>query len=257
MPDAAAAGGDGARRRLLAYAFDYELIEPVILAGGGIIASVAVDSIYGDEHFDVRRRGASMSESIAEMVLPGTYIEVRAEGLISVGAIATGNIGVVGTAARGPTKTVRAIGSYAEALDLFGATDAFTPARGRPADPDAGARAGVRRAGRATCSRSGSRTATPAAAAATLRDPGDAEAFTLTAADAGSYGNEIKFTVVDEGTQAAPLWRLTLTHGRIKESSPAPTSARSAPPRPRRSSSRSARRPTRAAASRRWRSRRR
>ena len=31
-----------------------------------------------------------MSESIAEMVLPGTYIEVRSEGLIAVGSIATG-----------------------------------------------------------------------------------------------------------------------------------------------------------------------
>ena len=27
-----------------------------------------------------------MAEAIAEMVLPGTYIEVRAEGLIGVGA---------------------------------------------------------------------------------------------------------------------------------------------------------------------------
>ena len=43
-----------------------------------------------------------MSESIAEMVIPGTYIEVRAEGLIGVGGIVTGNIGIVGTASRGP-----------------------------------------------------------------------------------------------------------------------------------------------------------
>ena len=33
-----------------------------------------------------RRRELNMAEAIAEMVLPGTYIEVRAEGLISVGA---------------------------------------------------------------------------------------------------------------------------------------------------------------------------
>ena len=31
-----------------------------------------------------------MSETIAEMILPGTYIEVRAEGLIGVGGIASG-----------------------------------------------------------------------------------------------------------------------------------------------------------------------
>jgi hypothetical protein len=36
--------------------------------------------------------------SLAEMIIPGTYIRVRAEGLISAGGIPTGNIGIVGTA---------------------------------------------------------------------------------------------------------------------------------------------------------------
>lgn len=36
--------------------------------------------------------------SMAEFVIPGTYVRVRAEGLISAGGISTGNIGVVGTA---------------------------------------------------------------------------------------------------------------------------------------------------------------
>ena len=75
-----------------------------------------------------------MSESIAEMVLPGTYIEVRSEGLIAVGSIATGNVGIVGTAARGPLNEVAPIGGLAEAIDLFGPADAFGPrARRRPA----------------------------------------------------------------------------------------------------------------------------
>ncbi len=42
-----------------------------------------------------------MAEVITETILPGTYIEVRAEGLLSVGAIATGNVGVLGTAEKG------------------------------------------------------------------------------------------------------------------------------------------------------------
>ena len=70
-----------------------------------------------------------MSESIAEMKIPGTYIEVRAEGLIAVGAISTGNIGIVGTAGRGPVNQVRAIGSLAEAIDLYGLADAFSAPR--------------------------------------------------------------------------------------------------------------------------------
>jgi hypothetical protein len=72
-----------------------------------------------------------MSETIGEMILPGTYIEVRAEGLIGVGGIATGNIGVVGTANRGPLDEVQILGSYADALAVFGTYDAF------PADPAA------------------------------------------------------------------------------------------------------------------------
>ena len=60
-----------------------------------------------------------MSEAIAEMVVPGTYIEVRSEGLIAVGSISTGNIGIVGTASRGPVGKVVRIGSYSEAVDAL------------------------------------------------------------------------------------------------------------------------------------------
>lgn len=69
-----------------------------------------------------------MSETITEMILPGTYIEVRAEGLIGVGGISTGNIGVVGTAARGALNTLAVLSSYSEALDRFGPYDAWPAA---------------------------------------------------------------------------------------------------------------------------------
>jgi hypothetical protein len=70
-----------------------------------------------------------MTESIAEMVIPGTYIEVRAEGLIGVGGIVTGNIGIVGTASRGPVGEVRILSSLADAIDIYGLPDAFTTPR--------------------------------------------------------------------------------------------------------------------------------
>src|SRR5215470_13436743 len=70
-----------------------------------------------------------MGETIGEMIIPGTYIEVRAEGLIGVGGIATGNIGVVGTANRGPLNEVVILGSSADALAVFGSPDPF------PANP--------------------------------------------------------------------------------------------------------------------------
>jgi tail sheath protein len=73
-----------------------------------------------------------MSETIKEMVLPGTYIEVRAEGLIGVSGIATGNLGVAGTAAKGPVDEVVLLGSYAEAVEIFGGYDAWGAASPPP-----------------------------------------------------------------------------------------------------------------------------
>jgi len=73
-----------------------------------------------------------MSETIGEMILPGTYIDVRAEGLIGVGGIASGNVGVIGTASRGPLGEFRVLGSYSEALDTFGDYDRWDPAAATP-----------------------------------------------------------------------------------------------------------------------------
>jgi len=64
-----------------------------------------------------------MAEAITEMIIPATYIEVRAEGLIGVSGIATGNVGVVGTASKGPVGTVAILSSFSDARDLFGSPD--------------------------------------------------------------------------------------------------------------------------------------
>ena len=66
-----------------------------------------------------------MAESITEMIIPGTYIDVRAEGLIGVGGIATGNVGIVGTAAKGEVNSVKIFSSFADARDMFGEYDAW------------------------------------------------------------------------------------------------------------------------------------
>ena len=67
---------------------------------------------------------------MAEMIIPGTYIDVRAEGLISAGRVATGIVGVVGTSSRGPVAEPITLASYANARDLFGLPDSYT----RPED---------------------------------------------------------------------------------------------------------------------------
>lgn len=70
---------------------------------------------------------------MAEMILPGVYIDVRAEGLIAAGQVTVGNIGMVGTASRGPVGKVVLLSTYGEALEIFGAYD--------PWDEPAGPRA--------------------------------------------------------------------------------------------------------------------
>lgn len=69
-----------------------------------------------------------------EMILPGTYIEVRAEGLIRPGPVSTGNIGIVGTASRGllgyeenpdDTAAVYTPVDIGEAREIFGEPDPF------------------------------------------------------------------------------------------------------------------------------------
>jgi hypothetical protein len=57
---------------------------------------------------------------MTEMILPGTYVEVRDEGLISPGRVATGNIGIVGTAETGPVDEVQIFGSLSAAKEIFG-----------------------------------------------------------------------------------------------------------------------------------------
>lgn len=60
---------------------------------------------------------------MAEAVLPGVLIEVRPEALIVPGAITVGNLGVVGTAGKGPVGEPQLLGSYTDAVARFGAYD--------------------------------------------------------------------------------------------------------------------------------------
>jgi hypothetical protein len=159
-----------------------------------------------------------MSETIAEMVIPGTYIEVRAEGLIGVGAIATGTIGIVGTAAKGPTDTVASLGSYADAVDVFGAYDPFASpivtnaplSLTRALEQTYGAGARNVLAVRAT-------NGTPTPATLALRAAGNTDGFTLTANEPGTWGRAIRATVVSDSSSGTQVWRLTLRYRNVKE----------------------------------------
>jgi len=161
-----------------------------------------------------------MSEAIAEMVLPGTYIEVRSEGLIGAGAISTGNLGVVGTAAWGARNKVVTLSSYAEALDAFGPPDPFARATGTALTLVRALQlafaGGARNVWAVRIARG-----EPQPAVADVKVKGGtgspATGFTMTAAGAGTWGNRTRVELKSGGDAAHPTWLLTLSRGAVRE----------------------------------------
>ncbi len=62
---------------------------------------------------------------MAEMILPGTYIEVRPEGLIVPSRVTVGTIAILGTSSKGAIGDPTILGSYLEARSKFGDYDAW------------------------------------------------------------------------------------------------------------------------------------
>ncbi len=164
-----------------------------------------------------------MSEAIGEMILPGTYIEVRAEGLIGVGGISTGNIGVVGTANRGPLNQPVILGSYSEALQVFGAYDRWPGTQQTPALTLTRTLEQVFKGGGSTvyAVRVANLPVNTAMKAMTWEVRSGADAvFTLTATSPGTWGNAIAATL--KTPDGGPV-TLDLVLQRIKESFTAAT----------------------------------
>lgn len=133
---------------------------------------------------------------MAEMIIPGTYITVRAEGLISAGRIATGIVGVVGTSSTGPVGVPVTLAGFASARDTFGLPDDFTnPVDG--ATPLTLTRALQHVYGNGASTVIAVRVARGSARAATfaLRDGDDATVAVLTALTPGTWGNDIQVSV--------------------------------------------------------------
>jgi hypothetical protein len=63
---------------------------------------------------------------VAQSVIPGTYIDVRAGGLISAGGVSSGVVGIIGTARMGPVGEPVTLSGPAHARDVFGSADPFT-----------------------------------------------------------------------------------------------------------------------------------
>jgi phage tail sheath gpL-like len=143
---------------------------------------------------------------MVEAILPGTYITVRDEGLISAGQVVSGNIGIVGTAAKGPVDKVQILGSFSEAKEIFG-----------DIDPDR--QLTLIQALEQIYNNGGKtvyavRTATNAAYK--IKDSSDKNLVNLEAKTPGAWGNNIKIKISDADSSAKSK-KVELTYQTTKE----------------------------------------
>lgn len=155
---------------------------------------------------------------MADLILPGVYIETRAEALIVSGPISAGNIGIVGTASQGPVGEVQILSSYADARAIYGPYDAFSSA-----NPLTLVRALelAYNNGAATVYAVRVASGIAAKAAPTGADmAGNDPIFSLEASETGTAGNDTTVTIKQTSpTQAV----VTLKRGAVEESFDAAT----------------------------------
>jgi hypothetical protein len=169
----------------------------------------------------VQKSSGFLSEDIhesrghmVEAILPGTYVTVRDEGLISVGGVASGNIGIVGTAARGDVDTVKLIGSFEEAKEIFGDSNAWQGGQANELTLIRSLELIYNNGGRTVY-------AVRVAAKKTLKKAifsvktGDVEWCKLEAKTPGTWGNSIQIKILTE--EATNLKRLELICNNVRE----------------------------------------
>lgn len=128
-----------------------------------------------------------------EQILPGTYISVRDEGLITAGRVVSGNVGIVGTAAKGPVNAVQILGSFSEAREMFGESDPWTGGGSNELTLIRALEQVYNNGGRTVYA---VRTASGATANAAYQTRAAAVLLTkLKAKTPGTWGNEIKITI--------------------------------------------------------------
>jgi hypothetical protein len=135
---------------------------------------------------------------VTETIIPGTYIDVRAEGLISAGRVATGIVAIVGTSSSGPVGRPVSLDTPTRARSSFGPPDSV-------ADPEDGAHPLTLVRAIDLCYANGAstvvgvRVAGEGAAAATfaLKADGGQTAAVLTAATPGTWANDVLVQVED------------------------------------------------------------
>jgi hypothetical protein len=137
---------------------------------------------------------------MAEMILPGVYIEVRPEGLIVPGRVTVGNVGVVGTAIKGEIGEPILLGTYTEARQRFGNYDSFLdPSTGKPRTDSLTLVRALEQAfeyGATTVFAVRVAAAAAKKASYTLKSTGG-NCVTLTTKTEGTWGNDLQVNVAD------------------------------------------------------------
>ena len=151
------------------------------------------------------------------MILPGTYIEVRDEGLITAGAVATGNIGIVGTASKGPVNEVQLLGSLSEAEEIFGHKDEIKDSGNKELTLIRALEFIYQNGGKTVYA---VRTGKDASEASYTLTQGTTKLLTLEAKTPGSWGNEITIKITKSSDDNNPSKIVKLTHDKTEESYP-------------------------------------
>lgn len=138
---------------------------------------------------------------MAEVILPGTYITVRDEALISAGRVSTGAIGIVGTANKGAVGKVTILSSFTEAREAFGEADAWVNGSSNELTMIRALEQIFNNGGRTVYA---VRVASNAAAAAAyqVRDGSNGALSLLTANTPGTWGNAIKIQIANATSNA-------------------------------------------------------
>jgi hypothetical protein len=156
---------------------------------------------------------------MADLILPGVYIEVRPEALITTGPISAGNIGIVGTASQGPIGEVQILSSYADARALYGpydpfsTTNALTLVRALELAYSNGASTvyAVR-----VASTTGPNAAAKAAPTAADLGGTNVTIFKLEAKETGTFGNDITINIENLPAPSTEA-RVTIKRGLVEE----------------------------------------
>jgi hypothetical protein len=154
-----------------------------------------------------------------EMILPGTYVEVRAEGLISAGRVSTGNIGIVGTATKGTVDNVYLISSLAEAKAIFGESDEWINGNNNELTLIRALDLIYKNGGRTIYVVRTAKDKVFAKASYELKQ-GTAALLALEAASPGTWGNDIKIAVssLKSETSVPAKVKVFLSYGSVEES---------------------------------------